>query len=93
MVLKQCSIKYSLLFYFTGFLVEAGDAWGCHCPLPVPALVWGWLQWCSAGPRGTAALGKRLKQVSPPGSPNFGGACVHCLGQGPQGEAEVYCPP
>lgn len=25
MVLKQCSIKYSLLFYFTGFLGEADD--------------------------------------------------------------------
>lgn len=26
MVLKQCSIKYSLLFYFTGFVGEADDA-------------------------------------------------------------------
>lgn len=34
MVLKKCSIKYSLLFYFTGFLGEAGDAWGVPLPLP-----------------------------------------------------------
>lgn len=33
MVLKKCSIKYSLLFYFTGFLGEAGDAWGVPLPL------------------------------------------------------------
>lgn len=40
MVLKQCSIKYSLLFYFTGFLGEADDASVVLEPptMPVPLL-------------------------------------------------------
>jgi len=49
MVLNQCSIKYSLLFYFTGFLGEAGGTCGLlepprppRCPLPMSALAWGW---------------------------------------------------
>lgn len=106
MVLKQCSIKYSLLFYFTGFLGKADYACGVPEPstcadAPSPYLPWhgdahGGAQHVPESSQpctaGTTALGMWLNWD--PHSPFLVGVCV-CTAweRDPWGGAGVSYPP